>query len=163
MCSRGRLPTLERRVAATRKRQATEGEEDMLRKISMLVVSAALAALAIGALTASGASKANGGLRWTTGGTPVGPPVTAPPEANDFHAFWKPHGGAALRWTIDGVPVGPKIKSPPEANDVDFEYTSTGVFTFAYWTKNGVRIQQIPIPPGANDVHVRLREPRTFT
>jgi hypothetical protein len=89
--------------------------------------------------------------------------MSAPLVANDFHAYWKPNGGATLRWSVDGQLVGPKIKSPDNANDIDYDYDAAGYFTDAYWTKDGVRIKQIPIPLGANDVHVRLQEPRMFT
>src|SRR5689334_17234956 len=93
MCVRGRLPTVRERRGAARASQAKRrGGMTMLRKISMTLVTLAVAALTVVAVTASGATRANGALQWTMNGTPIGVPVPAPPEANDFHAFWKPRG-----------------------------------------------------------------------
>src|SRR5262245_17759686 len=109
------------------------------RKISIILVTVAVAALAVWALTASGASQASGCLDGTRNGNPVGQPLVAPQVVNDFHGYWKPYGGAALRWTVNGQPVGPKLMSPANANDIDFDYNAAGNFTYAYWTKDGVR------------------------
>lgn len=140
----------------------------MWRKLTIGVVALALAGLAAQALPAASgdptAPSQGASLQWTMNGNPIGPPVQAPPQANDFHAFWEPRGGAKLRWTVNGDPVGPRFPAPRRANDVDLDWNNaTGRFTTAFWTRNGQRIGQIPVPEGANDVHVRLKPPRTFT
>jgi hypothetical protein len=139
----------------------------MRRMLTVVLAALMLAGLTASALLADdgapAAPAAGATLQWTINGNPVGPPVEAPVGANDFHAFWGPRGGAKVQWTVNGNPVGPRFPAPRGANDVEFDWdNATGLFTAGYWTRNNNRIGRIPVPAGANDVHVRLRPPRTF-
>jgi len=65
------------------------------------------------------------------------------PDINDFH--FSPSG----RFGKGGVP----LKPPPSANDIEIE--SEGDFIFeAWWTRDGKRIEEIPIEPGSTDISV---------
>lgn len=59
-------------------------------------------------------------LQFTRSGVPVGPPIPAPPGANDLHLFWRlvpPRVFIRARWTKNNVPIAPAIPVPPGAND----------------------------------------------
>jgi hypothetical protein len=101
--------------------------------------------------------------------------VYGPPDATDVHIRWgnHPNGGTGY-WTKNGDPIrgsdfpippgtndyhlspsgdpreGFTLTPPPGANDAEFEWQGDR-FTGGWWTRDGQRIEPIPIPEDPDD------------
>jgi hypothetical protein len=114
---------------------------------------------------------------FTKNGTPLPPPIPAPPGANDLHAIFDPMSGefVEVRWTMNGDFIGDPIPIPEGANDLGFglngidplpppKYAPPGTNDFeifwneegiteAWWTRDGVRVEPVRLSSGAQSIH----------
>ena len=121
-------------------------------------------------------------ILFTRDGRPLPPPIPAPPGANDVHAVFDPATGKIIKvyWTQDGDPMGPPIPIPPGANDLafgfdefdelpppktapphanDFEFFwHEGRIVEAWWTRDGARIEPIPLSEGEQAFHIVIAD-----
>lgn len=119
-------------------------------------------------------------ILFTLDGKPMLPPIPAPPDANDFHAVFDPNSGKIIKvyWTKNGDPKGPPIPIPPGANDLafgfdnfdnlpppetappganDFEFFwHEGRIVEAWWTRDGERVEPMPLSESNSAVHAVL-------
>ncbi len=117
-------------------------------------------------------------ILFTRDGQPMPPPIPAPPGASDVHAVFDPNTGdiVSFYWTQRGDPFGSPIPVPPGANDLAFGFDEfdelpppktappgTNDFEFvwrggriveAWWTRDGVRIEPMPLSEDEHAVHV---------
>ena len=113
------------------------------------------------------ASRGKGGavvVVFTINGNPAGVTL-APPEANDIHELWVVHHDEhglyekiEFYWSSDGKRLPKPIPTPRGTDDMHFFILpgrggQPGRIVKAWWTKDGKRVQAIPVPAGANDYH----------
>ena len=119
-------------------------------------------------------------ILYTKDGKPMPPPIPAPPDANDVHVVFDPLTGKFIKvhWTKDGDIFGPPVpipdgandfafgfsefrelppprEAPPGANDFEF-FWREGRITEAWWTRDGQRIEPMPLDPEEDAVHIDI-------
>jgi hypothetical protein len=112
-------------------------------------------------------------LIFTQNGVPIPPRIPAPRGANDLHISW---AAGVVWWTLFGLPLLPFIPIPPNANDFWFRLRPGGAvpqplnpppgandvefywdgdrLTAAWWTRDGVPLEPIPLSTDAGELHV---------
>ncbi|PYS68700.1 MAG: hypothetical protein DMF73_16240 [Acidobacteria bacterium] len=110
--------------------------------------------------------------------------IVGPKGANDVRVFWGgpavPEGGGYGYWTKNGqeipksrfqfgsdindihfstsgrVPRFPPIPAPHGANDVEIRWEESGRITEAWWTRDGQRLEQIPLVRDVEEISLQF-------